>query len=162
MRIHGSQPRARTDNTIALINVVFLMLIFFLFAGSVEPNDAHDITPPDVALEREKTDTGGALVVLPDGSMMLGGEAVTLERLAEILGADTIDSAAPLRVVADKTLPAVKLTEILAVAREAGRARIVLVARMGDGAVPDAASGSNAGLEGTDGSGAGVPGGGDE
>ncbi len=139
MRIPTPPQRARADNTIALINVVFLMLIFFLFAGSVEPNDAHDITPPDVSMETEKTNTGGALVVRADGTMTLSGQPVALEDLARALagqadgasqtGADDVAGAQPLRVVADKELPARTLSDILAAAREAGRVKISLVAR---------------------------------
>lgn len=129
MRLQRPARRAQTDNTIALINVVFLMLIFFLFAGSLEPNDAHDVTPPDVAMEREKTDTGGALVIRRDGTMRRDGVDVPRERLAERLRGEAGADGAPLRVVADRDLPASVLSEVLASAREAGRGKIVLVAR---------------------------------
>ena len=167
MRMHRPMERSRTDNTIALINVVFLMLIFFLFAGSVEPNDAHDINPPDVTVEREKTDTGGALVVLPDGSMTLGGAPVEMEGLAAALmpgaaqesvpgeesgAAEKSATSEPLRIVADKSLPASTLNRILADARAAGRERIVLVARQapvvpGEGGDNAEAIGAGAGVE---------------
>ncbi|MDJ0932744.1 biopolymer transporter ExbD [Breoghania sp.] len=128
--MHGPTERARTDNIIALINVVFLMLIFFLFAGSVEPNDTNDITPPDVSVEREKTDTGGALVVLTDGTMRLGKTVISPEALVAAIRAEVQGNAEqPLRIVADKSLPATVLNEILARAREAGREKIILVAR---------------------------------
>ncbi|WP_321339673.1 biopolymer transporter ExbD [Breoghania sp.] len=160
MRIHTPPQRARADNTIALINVVFLMLIFFLFAGSVEPNDAHDITPPDVSMETEKTDTGGALVVRVDGVMTLGGRQIVLEDLTAALSvpadgtpeevADNAGGSQPLRIVADRALPASTLNDILAAAREAGREKISLVARQVPGgaeagaALPDAPSAEGA------------------
>ncbi|PTW61609.1 biopolymer transport protein ExbD [Breoghania corrubedonensis] len=134
MRMHEPMERARTDNTIALINVVFLMLIFFLFAGSVEPNDAHDVNPPDVSVERAKTDTGGALVILSDGTMTLRGKTIAPDALVATLTAGGEEERAqPLRIVADKSLPASALNGILVSAREAGRERIVLVARQAPG-----------------------------
>ncbi|MEI2384014.1 biopolymer transporter ExbD [Breoghania sp. JC706] len=134
--------RARTDNTIALINVVFLMLIFFLFAGSVEPNDAHDITPPEVSVEREKTDTGGALVIMPDGTMTIGGAMIVPDALVETLAAASEEERSrPLRIVADKALPASVLNSVLASARAAGRSKIVLVARQAPAAGDETAEG---------------------
>ena len=142
MRMHEPMERARTDNTIALINVVFLMLIFFLFAGSVEPNDAHDINPPDVSVEREKTDTGGALVIGPDGAITMRGKTIAPEALAETLSAPSDEERQrPLRIVADKALPASALNGILASARQAGRERIVLVARQATAGAGGAADG---------------------
>ncbi len=41
MRMKSPQRREPPENTIPLINVVFLMLIFFLFAGSVARDDAR-------------------------------------------------------------------------------------------------------------------------
>lgn len=138
MRLHAPLPRTRTDNTIALINVVFLMLIFFLFAGSVEPNDARKITPPEVTVEREKTDTGGALVIDADGRITRRGAEIAPEELAEALAAEAVSAAPsadapgaaePLRVVADRALPARRLNEVLAAARAAGLGPVALVAR---------------------------------
>ncbi|WP_321502845.1 biopolymer transporter ExbD [Breoghania sp.] len=159
MRIPTPPQRARADNTIALINVVFLMLIFFLFAGSVEQNDAHDITPPDVSMETEKTNTGGALVVQRDGTMTLKGQPVALEDLARLLaaqadeasqsGGDDVAGSQPLRIVADKELPARMLSDILTAAREAGRVKISLVARqIPSGSEADALMQSSEALEG--------------
>ena len=46
MKLRPISSRPAPENTIPLINVVFLMLIFFLFAGSVAKDDARRIDPP--------------------------------------------------------------------------------------------------------------------
>ncbi|MEL7528591.1 MAG: biopolymer transporter ExbD, partial [Pseudomonadota bacterium] len=53
MRMRQQQRRDPPENTIPLINVVFLMLIFFLFAGSIARDDARKIEPPLNILEDE-------------------------------------------------------------------------------------------------------------
>ena len=123
--------RARTkggrEPTIALINIVFLMLVFFMVAGALAP-------PLDPALTLVKTadlDTvppPDALVVHPDGRLAYRGEDVG--SVAAWLAAHAAE-AGKVRLVPDRDLPAGRLVEIARDLRAAGAVRVVIVTERG-------------------------------
>lgn len=122
MSLRRAPVRQAKEPTIALINVVFLMLIFFLIAGSVAPP-----LDPRVALvdttELEGRAPPDAAVILPDGTLELRGQPVTL---AEIIA----DTPTP-RLVPDRALPAVDLVTISRQLREAGAQEVWIVTERG-------------------------------
>ena len=64
-----------------LINVVFLLLIFFMVAGQLSKTDPIKIEPP--ASDSDK-DPGGQrveILIAKDGRLLLGGEAVAFADL---------------------------------------------------------------------------------
>ena len=67
---------SRREPTIALINVVFLMLIFFMISGTI----AKPIDKTLKLIETEKLlsiDPPNALVLFKDGSMKFNGDNIT-------------------------------------------------------------------------------------
>ena len=130
MRMRQQQRRDPPENTIPLINVVFLMLIFFLFAGSIARDDARKIEPPLNIVEDETIRSTGALVLDPEGRTFAGENEVTVaDWLAAKAGDDDADG--PLKVAADGTLKADQLEKILEELKAAGREDIVLITRRG-------------------------------
>ena len=108
---------------IALINIIFLILIFFMVAGSLSSR-------PDGSMEFVEADAeacctpDGALVVLADGSLLYGGAPIASARAY----LDRLKGDAPVaRIAPDRRLPA---NDLLAVARklqEAGAGRVVIL-----------------------------------
>ncbi len=121
------KPKARQSRepTIALINVVFLMLVFFMIAGTIAPllgnsvqlAETHDLEgrePPD------------ALVIRADGVLEYRGAELTdveayVERASIDLPLDTV------RLVPDRALPAVRLKEVSDNLRGLGAKKIFVV-----------------------------------
>lgn len=118
----------RREPTIALINVVFLMLVFFLVAGTVAPQ-----LDPDLTLVRADDLEGRAppdtLVIHSDGTLSYRGTPVAspLDFAAELSAEDL----AAIRVVPDRDLPAVDLVGIAGALRAAGAERILVVTERG-------------------------------
>ncbi len=117
-------PRRKPEPTIALINVVFLMLIFFLVAGTVAaPID------PDLTLVRTDALDGrsppDALVLLADGRLTFRG--------AEMNAASYVAAAedTTVRIVPDRAVPAVRLMEVTLALRAAGAERVMVVTERG-------------------------------
>jgi len=115
------RPFRKSDRepTITLINVVFLMLIFFMVAGTIAPSVDQRLTlvqaegliatpPPD------------GLLVLADGTLMLHGQVVTVAQAAQDGGT--------IRVMPDRDLPAPMLVALGRDLKAAGAERIVIVA----------------------------------
>lgn len=120
--------KSAKEPTIALINIVFLMLVFFMVAGALAP-------PLDPALALVKTadlDTVSppdALVVHPDGRLSYRGEDVA--SAAAWLQAQAPGDDAAVRVVPDRDLPASDLVSLARTLRQAGAARVVIVTERG-------------------------------
>ena len=122
------QRRAR-DTTIPLINVVFLMLIFFLIAGTVAPPLDPRLTLVDTAglEDREPPD---ALVIRADGVLEYRGAELTdvaayVERASIDLPLDAV------RLVPDRALPAVRLKQVSDALRALGANRVFVVTERG-------------------------------
>ena len=115
----------KPEPTVALINIVFLILIFFLIAGTLAPPLDPDLTLINTsALEgREPPD---ALVAHADGSLTFRQQAVTIaDYLADFPRDD--DEPRTVRIVPDQNLPAVDLIALGDELRAAGAARIFIV-----------------------------------
>lgn len=131
MRIAATpQPARKQEPTIALINVVFLMLIFFLIAGTLAPPLDKDLTLVSTAgLEgREPPD---ALVVRADGTTTWRGQEVSIgEAVVRLRGTEGEETDA-IRIVPDRALPAAKLIGIANELRENGTKRVFIVTERG-------------------------------
>ncbi|MEM6739859.1 MAG: biopolymer transporter ExbD [Pseudomonadota bacterium] len=146
-----SRPRPRAtrrkpEPTIALINVVFLMLIFFLVAGTVAPPLDPDLTLA-TAEDLEGRAPPDALVLHADGTTTFRGTdldpaAYVAQLTAEAdagageqasAGAGDAGAAGPLaaRLVPDRDVPAIRLMEVTLELRAAGAAQVMVVAERG-------------------------------
>ncbi|ARU01204.1 ExbD/TolR family protein [Yoonia vestfoldensis] len=119
-------PRAKPEPTIALINVVFLMLVFFLIAGQVAQPLERDmqLVDADIAAARVPDD---ALVVLADGTLLWRAEVTTPAAFA----AAQADQSGGLRLLPDRNLPARELIALAAALRSATGQDLRLVTQTG-------------------------------
>ena len=134
MRMRQQQKREPAESTIPLINVVFLMLIFFLFAGSIARDDARKIEPPLNILVDETIRSTGALVIDPDGKTFVGEDEISVADWVtrqETEAAGQGAGGGPLKIAADGTLKADALEKVLQDLKAAGRTDIVLITRRG-------------------------------
>jgi biopolymer transport protein ExbD len=119
---------SRREPTIALINIVFLMLVFFMVAGTLaQPIDKGVTLVRTDALEgRPPPD---ALVIRVDGTMSYRGDELT--SAADVLPRLGADAAPEIRLVPDRDLPAATLVRIARELRAAGAGRIMIVTEQG-------------------------------
>jgi biopolymer transport protein ExbD len=118
-----TKPQKRTfENTIPLINIVFLMLIFFLFAGSIDRDDAKNVSPAETQEQSSRELIAGALIIAPDGTITQNEQPVLVEDLMPLEG-----NKDPLMVVADKALSGQTLARTLAGLKKQGFSDITLV-----------------------------------
>ena len=122
------RTRSEREPTIALINIVFLMLIFFLVAGSLAiPLDK------DLRLVRTADLAGAApadaLVLHANGRMTYEGAVVT----SAAAFVDTLPepARARVRIIPDRDLPASMLVTQGRALRAAGAERVVIVTEQG-------------------------------
>ena len=131
MKLHRPRVRQAQDNSlIPLINVVFLMLAFFMIAGQIAPSDAIRLNPPDSLSPRLQEADAVTLLVTKNQALFLHGRPVREEQLtAEIrrlLAESTERENLRVLVKADADLPAVELRKILSRLRAGGLLRVSL------------------------------------
>lgn len=123
MKTKGYQKEGR-EPTIALINVVFLMLVFFMVAGTLAPP-----IDPELKLINTKDldgiDPVEALVVMPSGELRYRGAAVeTVDTYMLSLDDDPMKVA---RLLPDKNAPAAAVISTAHAMRAAGAKRVVIM-----------------------------------
>ncbi|WP_306151302.1 biopolymer transporter ExbD [Roseovarius sp. MMSF_3281] len=126
MRRH--HPRAEREPTIPLINIVFLMLIFFLVAGTLA-----------VPLDKELrlVSTGDVEGAAPADALLLHADGRMTNRGTEVTSAGAFIEGLPenmrtrIRIVPDRDLPAASLVAQGRALREAGAESVVIVTERG-------------------------------
>ncbi len=136
-----SEPKQPAENTIALINIVFLMLIFFLIAGSLTPPLDPDVDLIDTT-DARPVDPPLALFVTSKGELRYQGETVSVAAFVAQLQADDQPIAAAssdgdvgadlpqrpaVRLAADGELAATRLVGVIDELKQAGAGRITIV-----------------------------------
>ncbi|AVO39410.1 ExbD/TolR family protein [Pukyongiella litopenaei] len=125
MQIDAPSRRPGQESIVPMINVVFLLLIFFLMTSQIAPPDPVEVTAPRSQSGGEPEAPGeDKLFVNADGVPHLGetsGDAV----YAALAGRGP--EADPLLLVVDRKLEAARLAEMLRRLTALGAARVELV-----------------------------------
>ena len=139
-----NHKKAIPENTIPLINVVFLMLIFFLIAGTVAPPVSTELQPPRSEELPLMPPAGNAVEILSDGTLIHRGEKMSLEGIIARFPApvsssndlntlrtgaakQTSDGDDIVHILADRGLQASLLMPVLQAFRAAGHRNVRLV-----------------------------------
>jgi biopolymer transport protein ExbD len=123
-----AKDKPKREPTIALINIVFLMLVFFMVAGTlaqplepglslVETRDLDGRAPPD------------ALVIHPDGRLAYRGE--TVADAVEFLARLDETARETIRIAPDRNAPAERLVTVGRDLKAAGAKRVLIVTERG-------------------------------
>lgn len=121
--------RRRSEPMIALINIVFLMLIFFLVAAAIAPPLDRGVA----LVEADRLDGRAppdAAVIRADGTMTYRGAEITSEAYLAVRLSEASGEVA-LRLVPDRDLSATRLVAIASELRRAGAEEIWIVTERG-------------------------------
>ncbi|WP_300434504.1 biopolymer transporter ExbD [uncultured Mameliella sp.] len=118
------RQKTEREPTIALINIVFLMLIFFLVAGTLARPLDKDLTLVRTA-DLDTAAPADALVIHADGRMTWRGapQASAARFMAQL----PAEARARVRIIPDRDLNAADLVRIGRALRGAGAEKIVIV-----------------------------------
>lgn len=116
------------DFNLPMINIVFLLLLFFMLAGSIEAKDIVAIAPP-VSASGEQEDSGRAEILMDSaGNLYLREAALDVAQLREaIAGQLSENPETRIRFKVDGAAPTVEVIRVLEQLRLAGAEELVLL-----------------------------------
>lgn len=110
---YEQRKNKKYKSVIPMINVVFLLLIYFMVAGQLKKHEELVIEPPQTSYEKKSVDNGHVnLLVSSEGQLVLMGELIELDNLLIALD-KLLDETNEVIIKADKTLPMVELLAII-------------------------------------------------
>ena len=119
---------------IPLVNIVFLLLIFFMLAGQLTTPELFRIEPP-FSDSRTRGSTSDTLILLsPTGELGVDGKPVTVEQLRDIVAVWlTADPATVVKLKADASMDSHKVIELSESLRDQGVSRLLLLTTLPSG-----------------------------
>ena len=128
-------PRRRDDdeNLIPLINIVFLLLIFFMLAGTFARPDRFEVAPPSSLNPTPAEERQMTVLLSADGRLAIGEREVDKPELQRLI-MDRLSAEPDLQVQlkADQDLAAETLIEVMETLRAAGLERLMLLTVLDD------------------------------
>jgi biopolymer transport protein ExbD len=133
VKLKAVKRTARTDiDMVPMINFAFLLLIFFMLAGTLVPAQQTPIDPPRSAIASPADPSGNVLLLTADGRAGFGTELLPETALpARIARWRAEHPQEPLRVKADAAVDAERVIRILHGLRAAGIEHVSLLAARG-------------------------------
>lgn len=127
-RLRKDPKPVAEEQILPLINVVFLLLIFFMVVGKLSSSDPFEITSPFSSSDAPAEQRDITVYIAADGRIALGNEIVAVEHLTSAVRMELTDSGnAPLRVKADSSADARLVVRILDALRNAGATEATLM-----------------------------------
>jgi biopolymer transport protein ExbD len=102
-------PKKKIDSSLAIVNIVLLLIFFFLSTGSLMNSRAVTVSLPETTVLPLDLLPKPLLTVSIDGEMSLDGEPLAVGTLS-----DALIYSPTLHVLADRDLSAITLLDILA------------------------------------------------
>ena len=122
----------REPDLTSLINIVFLILIFFIVAGTLRPFSARDIELAKVAKEAVGAATPSSLIIHQDGRVSYGGRDVLVDELeAYVRQGKRPDRGRPFTIVADGRAPGEVVLNVSRSLRAAGIEAVAVMVERG-------------------------------
>jgi biopolymer transport protein ExbD len=125
---------APTLNLTSMIDVLFLLIIFFMVATKFDQLERNiEVAVPEVSQAGEDTAPPEPVIVTvqSDGTMAIGGEVLSAEELASRLSAARTPTGAPAVVIrGDAKCPFEYIASALASCRQAGISELGITVRI--------------------------------
>lgn len=121
-------PRRPFEAMVPLINIVFLLLIFFLLAGTIAPQSPVDVTLPEGAQNDGEASETATLYVEADGYVWFN-DRVMMAELTPYLISDDLEELGltDIAIRADADAPAEEVIILMEGLQETGIEQVTLI-----------------------------------
>lgn len=115
-------------NLVPLINVIFLLLIFFMVAGRMESLDIFDINPPDSEISSDKSNPESNIYINKNGDLAVNNDIVSDSDFVTIIRTLLLENNEQKMIIkADGGLDSKKLIWVLDKIENLGGKNVLLV-----------------------------------
>lgn len=118
-----TRRKARPESVVPLINVIFILLIFFLMSAQITPPQPLDLTPAQSETAQNSDSQERTLWRDSDGTLTFG------DAHSDAVWDAIAASSGPLTLQADATTPALDIAELLMRLGAMGLTNVTLVTR---------------------------------
>lgn len=134
MKIRGTKKQvAGEENIVPMINVVFLLLIFFLLAGTINPSPPFELDPVSTKLQPPGRAPEDGLYVSAVGEMYYSGQQINIESLPDAARSGVKSMSESFEVIVDRRLSGEALFPIMEALSKAGFMKVRLVTERSTG-----------------------------
>ncbi|WP_417318663.1 ExbD/TolR family protein [Emcibacter sp.] len=132
MKFSRQQRKTPPENVIPLINIVFLLLVFFMVAGHMERQSPVSVTPPVSGQKNVVAETEQQLFLSTGGRVVWGGQTYDQKEFyAQFEKQQFLKGISRLVIRADRSVPANDFLRLLEDVRRLGVKNVHLVTRVG-------------------------------
>ncbi len=135
VRISNGRKRMSGDEgVLPLINIVFLLLIFFMIVGRISAADPFPLNPPTSISETKAQDKGLMIQIAQDGALALNGQVIDDSAFQQAVAALLTETPAlEIAVKADAQADADVMIKIMGILRNLGVTQMRLLTQIGEG-----------------------------
>lgn len=128
MEFRRTERKHMEVSLIPLINVIFLLLVFFMVAGKVEGIDIIEVNPPESVKPDTKFADKATVYLASDGRMAVNNDFVSEKDLKTIISTLFIENPKQkVTIKSDAGVPAGKLVSVMNIIEENGGEDISLI-----------------------------------
>lgn len=126
-RIRKSNQRV---GMLPMINIIFLLLIFFMVAGTIEGVDIFEVNLPESANGGEQYSKNSVVYLAEDGRIAVNNDIVDKSNLKTIISTIFIDDPKQKIIIkSDSSIEASKLIWVMNIIEEAGGKEITIATK---------------------------------
>ena len=115
-----------SDNLLPLVNIIFLLLIFFMMAGVIQKTkELNDVNLATVTIEEYQENNQPVLFINKNGQLILDDTPVTLGNLKNNL--ESVSGEKKLLIAADGDLMSQQLNEVLTELHDSKISKVTLI-----------------------------------
>lgn len=114
------------ESILPLVNVVFLLLIFFMLAGAFTTPDLFKVTPPIAQTDNKTSAKKGIILVNKDGTIAFQNKTLTTQQLGSIIKSKQ-ENLKGLKIKADGSTDSIRVIKIIDVLQNHGVKQIELL-----------------------------------
>lgn len=128
MLFERPQRTRRQVSVIPMINIIFLLLIFFIVAGSIEVVDTLDVLPPKANAVNNKPQVNAIIYLSKDGKVALNSDIIAEKDLPTVIKTLFIENPKQqISIKSDAGVAANKLLMVMKIIEQSGGSDVSLI-----------------------------------
>lgn len=128
MKLTRPTPRQQPETIIALIDVVFFLLVFFMLIGRMDATAPFDVTPPEARSGSDLPAGGLTLSLGSDGELALDGDEVLARDVVALVSGGLADNPdLTVRINAHRDSRLHRVLPLIAQLENVGAREVVLI-----------------------------------